>query len=151
METLAWRHVLGQAKVKLEDQLILSVVAAQRYSYDGAQKTMDLLAVLSVYLDKGHDAVDRRLRQLENILLRQSMNEDRGNVHHWNLKDRAVAAAVAKFAELRLVISKVVALQADNPDDLEIGKELLPAGVYFNVAANRAERLAAHQAEGEEK
>ncbi|MFG1481048.1 hypothetical protein V5F53_20710 [Xanthobacter sp. V4C-4] len=149
METRAWRHVLGMTKVPLATQVMISIVAAQNYSHAGTGRTMQLYEAAEKWLCRSRSAVERLARKLENVFIVQRQSEDQGNVHHWHLKGPEIRDALAQLAELKLVIGRVVALQAENPDDPYIGRELLPTGVYFNIVANRHARETAIQAAAE--
>lgn len=141
METRAWRLVFDAAKFPLDSQIALSIVAAQSYTHAGTSRTMQFYKALALWLGKSVGAAERLARRLEGQFLSQTQNQDRGTVHHWHLKNSEVRDALARFAELKRTIHRVVELQLMNPDDPESGKDLLPETVYFNIVANRHDAL----------
>ncbi|TGT71803.1 MULTISPECIES: hypothetical protein [unclassified Mesorhizobium] len=144
----AFRYVFKEKKFPYDLQGLLSIVTSQTYSWEGTATTTMAHEAGCLYLEKGKGAIDRRLREMENVYIVQRQNEENGTIWHWNLKNTAVQRAMEEVGELRLKINEVVALQVANPEDPTAGSHLVPAEVYYNVVAKKLERDAA--SEGEE-
>jgi len=146
MQTLAWRFVFNAEKLPLEEQLALSIVAAQSYTQEGDAPTTSTREALERMLDFSQSKGGRILRDLQLRYLRQDQNEDNHKVFHWRIKDLETAEKFDELAVLLGQIEQVILIQKSNPTNPNAGCDLLPEEIYFNIVGNRAR----HQKQKEE-